>query len=160
MLPIHHDNSRVIVIVHHPSNAAGRRVENLITAPSADGPPLGSRLGHGAVALTAHLDIFRVHAWRAARRDAALVGLLAAIKVDVLEVERVDVPGQVTQDGQADVDKQVCGRSGRLPVLSHIQKTHPWRILPLPTLPAEGLRSMSATAPVMSTPQQQAYRRL
>lgn len=113
---------RPYIIAHRPSTVARRRVENLMTVPSSDGPPLGS---HGAVALAARLDIFRVHAWRAPRREAALAALLAAIKVEILEVKRVDVPGQVSQDGQADVDKQVCDGSARLPVLLHPKRrTH------------------------------------
>lgn len=66
------------------------------------------RLVHNrAVALAAGLHIVRVHARRRPGGVAALVRLLPAVKVDVLEVKRVQVARDVAEQGQADVDKQV-----------------------------------------------------
>lgn len=53
----------------------------------------------GAVALAAGLHVVRVHARRRGGGVAALVGLLAAIKVDVLEVEGVEVARNVAEHG-------------------------------------------------------------
>lgn len=60
-----------------------------------------------AVALATGLDIVRVNArsWRG--RVPAFVSLFAAIVVDVFEVECVQVSGNVSEERQADVDKQI-----------------------------------------------------
>lgn len=73
--------------------------------------PLAGGLTNRTVTLAARLDIVRVDPRRSAGREASLVGLFAAVVVDVLDVERMDVAWQVTQDREADVNEEVCGRS-------------------------------------------------
>ena len=62
--------------------------------------------------MAAGLDVVAVDAGGAAGDEAALAGLLAAVEVDVLDVEGMDVARDDAEDGQADVDEEVCGRRG------------------------------------------------
>lgn len=50
---------------------------------------------HGAVAAAAVLDVFAVDAGRVRGGEAALACLLPAVVVDILEIEGVDVAGDV-----------------------------------------------------------------
>lgn len=63
-----------------------------------------------AISLAASLHIVRVHTRCRPGGVAALVRLLSAVKVDVLEVKGVQVARDVSEKGQADVDKQVYAR--------------------------------------------------
>ncbi len=66
------------------------------------------RLVHNsAVSLAASLHIVRVYTRCWPGGVAALVRLLSAVKVDVLEVKGVQVARDVSENGQADVDEQV-----------------------------------------------------
>ena len=60
-----------------------------------------------AVALTTCLDVVRVNTRSRSGWVAALIGLLSAIVIDVFEVECVQMPGNVSEECQADVDKQI-----------------------------------------------------
>lgn len=84
--------------------------------------------GNSSIALAAGLDVVRVDARRTVGREASLVRLLAAVVVDVLKVEGVDMAGNVPEDREADIDKQVCGWSAspsKHPVERHIPIPHP-----------------------------------
>lgn len=108
---------------------------------------LSSRLDNRAVALSASLDIVRVHTRRRAGGIAALVGLLAAVKVDVLQVKGVQMAGDVSEKRQANVDKEVCRDdetvSKSVAKQSTVKKkngcTYPCRILQRPRRPEAGL---------------------
>lgn len=67
------------------------------------------RVVDGTVALSASLNIVGVDARSPGSRIATLIGLLATVVVDVLEIESVDVARDISEDGQANVDKQICG---------------------------------------------------
>lgn len=64
-------------------------------------------MSHRAVALASRLYIIRVHARRWSSCKSPLARLLAAIVIHVLDVECVDMPRYVAQNGQADVDEQI-----------------------------------------------------
>lgn len=68
--------------------------------------------GDSPVPLPAALHVVAVHARRGLRDDESLPrsGLLAAV-VHVLDVEGVDVARQEAEEGQADVDEQVCAEA-------------------------------------------------
>lgn len=67
---------------------------------------------HGSVASAATLDAVRIDARGAIGGQGAQPGTPAAVKVDVFEVEGVDVTGDVAEEGQADVDQQVGAAAG------------------------------------------------
>lgn len=54
------------------------------------------------------LHVVAVDTWRVTSNDAALPRLFLAIVVDVFDVEGVNVARQVSQDRQANVDKEIC----------------------------------------------------
>lgn len=60
-----------------------------------------------SVALSSGLNIVGVDTRSSRSRVAALVGLLATVVVDVLEIKGVDVTRDVTENSQANVDKQI-----------------------------------------------------
>ncbi len=68
---------------------------------------LAGVLGNGSVAVAARLDPVAVDGGGGAGRKAALARQLLAVVVDVLEVEGVQVAGEVAEDGQTDVDQEV-----------------------------------------------------
>lgn len=78
-------------------------------------PSSSSRLRNRAIAAPTSLDIIRVYPRRATRRRSSLKSLLTAIVVDILQVKRVYVARKVSQEGQTDIDEQVCSS------LIHIQ---------------------------------------
>jgi hypothetical protein len=85
------------------STRRGLGIVSLISPiPSVLGVP-----GNRAVAATARLHALAVDTRGPFCGKAALTSLLAAIVVDVFEVERVDVAGKVAKNGQADVDQQI-----------------------------------------------------
>lgn len=104
-----------------------------------------------AVSLAASLHIVRVHTRCRPGGVAALVRLLAAVKVDVLEVKGVQVARDVSEKGQADVDKQVyaqevAGQRGQRQEACNARRvmvnkcsTYPCHILRRPRLPPGGL---------------------
>jgi hypothetical protein len=53
------------------------------------------------------LNVIRVNTRSRSLTDIALLGLLLARVVDVLEVESVDVAGEISKKRQADVDEKV-----------------------------------------------------
>ena len=67
------------------------------------------RVVDSTVALSASLNIVGVDARSPGSRVATLIGLLATVVVDVLEIESVDVARDISEDGQANVDKQIWG---------------------------------------------------
>lgn len=114
-----------------------------------------SRLRNRAVTPTPILHIVGIDARRATGRQPTLTSLLTAIVVNVLEVEGVYVAGDIAQDGQTDVDEQVCfikppssldRKPGKIKaeeknIQSGVRwkETYPCHIPPRPILPAEGL---------------------
>jgi len=53
------------------------------------------------------LNVLAVDAWSALGGQAAHAALIATLKVNVFEVEGVDVAREVAEDGQANVDEEV-----------------------------------------------------
>lgn len=64
-------------------------------------------LGNRAVATSAGLHALAVDARGMRRREAALSGLLPAIVVYVFDVEGMQVAGKVSENREADVDKEI-----------------------------------------------------
>lgn len=58
------------------------------------------------------LHTIRVDTGRDLARQLPIAGSLAAVKVDVLNVEGVDMAGDVPEHCQCDVDEQVCSTAG------------------------------------------------
>lgn len=98
-------------IVHRPPDTAPY-------SPSPRPSPvrLGRGLDDGAVAVAAGLDVFGVDTRGATAGDPSFARQLAAVVVDVLEVEGVDVAREVTQQRETDVDDKVCAQSAGLAV--------------------------------------------
>lgn len=69
--------------------------------------PLDGLLGNSSVSLSTSLHVIRIHARRGTSGVLSLPRLLAAVVVDVLNVEGVDVSGDVTEKRQAYVDEQI-----------------------------------------------------
>nr|POE87362.1 hypothetical protein CFP56_29951 [Quercus suber] len=65
------------------------------------------RPAHRPITRAARLDILAVHAGSRPLLYKTLLRLLAAVEVDVLDVEGVDVAGEVAQHSETDVDEQV-----------------------------------------------------
>jgi hypothetical protein len=57
---------------------------------------------------TTALDSVGINARRIFGRELAQSALFAAIEVDVLDVECVDVTWDVTEYGETDIDKEIC----------------------------------------------------
>ena len=55
-------------------------------------------LGDRSVSIASGLHSLAVHAWGASSSEAALASLVAAVEVDILEVEGVDVAGDISVD--------------------------------------------------------------
>ena len=68
---------------------------------------LDSRLSNRSVSLPASLHVVRVYARCRTRGESSFSRLLTSVVVNVLDVEGVDVSGDVTEKCQADVDEQV-----------------------------------------------------
>lgn len=71
------------------------------------------------MARAAALDVLAVDARGASRDDAPLLDLLAAVVVDVEDVETVDQARDETKDRQEYVDNKICARrvSSSVPLL-------------------------------------------
>lgn len=54
------------------------------------------------------LNVVAVHAWRRSVVVEALRGLFLSVVINVLNVEGMQMSGEYTQDGEADVDEEVC----------------------------------------------------
>jgi len=61
----------------------------------------------GTVVTPAILDALAVDSRRARGSVAALTSLPAAVIVDPFQVEGVDMAGEVTKNGQADIDQKI-----------------------------------------------------
>ena len=62
--------------------------------------------------MAAGLDTIRVDTRRNLACELAIARPLAAVKVDIFDVEGVDVAGDVPEHCQCDVDEQVCSAAG------------------------------------------------
>ena len=71
-----------------------------------------SRIHSPITRLSAPLHILTIHAGRPFLHQPAHFRLAASLEVDILEVEGVDVAGEVAEDGQADVDEEVGAAAG------------------------------------------------
>lgn len=58
------------------------------------------------------LYTIRVHAGRSLAGQLAMSGAIAAVKVDIFDVEGVDVARNISEEGQRDVDEQVGAAAG------------------------------------------------
>lgn len=57
---------------------------------------------------TTALDVVGVNARRRIGRQLAQSRLLAAVEIDVFEIECMDVAWDVAEQGEADVDEEIC----------------------------------------------------
>jgi hypothetical protein len=71
-------------------------------------PLLVSVLHDRAVIVPAGLDPVAVHARGRAGEQATLTRLLAAVVVDVFDVEGMHVAWEVPKDREEDVDEEIC----------------------------------------------------
>lgn len=74
-----------------------------------------SRLNYGTVSLTARLYPITVDTGGSARSIPTLSSLFSAVVVDIFEVEGVDMAWDVSEDREADVDKQISTASSNGP---------------------------------------------
>lgn len=54
----------------------------------------------------------RVYAWCYLSSQLPMPGTFATVKVDIFDVEGVDMTRNVAKDSQCDVDKQICPAAG------------------------------------------------
>lgn len=60
-----------------------------------------------SVALPACLDVIRVHAWRRTSWETSFPSLLSSIVVNIFDVEGMDMTRKVSEERQANVDKEI-----------------------------------------------------
>ena len=94
--------TRRIFVLHR---AQARRLHGAV-----DGHLLRCRGGSGVCATA--LDAIAVHTSGGARVEDAHASLVAALEVDVFDVEGVDVTGQHAEEGEQEVDAQVGAAAG------------------------------------------------